>query len=143
MKRAASFRIGSLAVESGMTRDAIRYYERLGLLPPSPRSSGGFREYDPSTLARIRFIKQAQAHGLTLKEIRDLVSHQSDAGRDRCRHVRDLLAGKLSQMEARRAELASFCRTLRRYLKMCDLALETRGDSECPVVEKLGTTRQR
>ena len=39
-------RIGKLAAASGVTRDALRYYERLGLLPPSPRTAGGFREYD-------------------------------------------------------------------------------------------------
>ncbi len=52
--------------------------------------AGGFREYDDAAVDRVRSVKQAQAHGLTLREIRDLVSHQSDAWRTRCRHVRDL-----------------------------------------------------
>ena len=65
-------RIGELAVASGLTRDALRYYERKGLLPRSRRTSGGFREYDSGAVDRVRFIKQAQAHGLTLRGIRDL-----------------------------------------------------------------------
>ncbi len=136
-----SLRIGDLAAASGLTRDALRYYERQGLLPRSRRTSGGFREYDGAAVDRIRFIKQAQAHGLTLREIRDLVSHQSDAGRTRCRHVRDLLARKLTQMEARREELDAFCDTLRNYLLMCDQALQSRTSTDCPVVEDLKSAK--
>jgi DNA-binding transcriptional MerR regulator len=132
-----ALRIGELSAASGLTRDALRYYERQGLLPRSRRTSGGFREYDSGAVDRVRFIKQAQAHGLTLREIRDMISHQSDAGRTRCRHVRDLLARKLTQMEARRQELDAFCDTLRDYLRMCDQALQSRTAKDCPVVENL------
>jgi len=138
-----ALRIGELAAASGLTRDALRYYERQGLLPRSRRTSGGFREYDGAAVDRVRFIKQAQAHGLTLREIRDLVSHQSDAGRTRCRHVRDLLARKLMQMEARRQELDAFCDALRDYLRMCDQALQSRTSTECPVVENLKAAKQQ
>ena len=136
-------RIGELAAASGLTRDALRYYERQGLLPRSRRTEGGFREYDGATVDRVRFIKQAQSHGLTLREIRDLVSHQSDAGRTRCRHVRELLARKLTQLEARRRELDAFYETLHRYLQMCDRALKGRSAVECPVVENLGQARPK
>src|SRR5436305_1202427 len=98
-----TLRIGELAAVSGLTRDALRYYERQGLLPRARRTAGGFREYDGAAIDRVRFIKQAQAHGLTLRDIRDLVSHQSDAGRTRCRHVRDLLARKLEHLQTRRS----------------------------------------
>ena len=135
-------RIGELAAASGLTRDALRYYERQGLLPRSRRTAGGYREYDGAAIDRVRFIKQAQAHGLTLREIRDLVSHQSDAGRTRCRHVRDLLARKLEQLETRRRELDDFCKTLQEYLEMCDRSLQARTVVDCPVVENLGRIRQ-
>jgi DNA-binding transcriptional MerR regulator len=115
----------------------LRYYERKGLLPRAARTTGGFREYHAGAVERVRFIKQAQAHGLTLREIRDLVSHPSDAGRTRCRHVRELLARKLEQLEHRRRELDTFCETLREYLLMCDRALGSRSSVECPVVENL------
>jgi len=138
-----SLRIGELAAASGLTRDALRYYERQGLLPRSRRTAGGFREYDGAMVDRVRFIKQAQSHGLTLREIRDLVSHQSDAGRTRCRHVRELLARKLTQLDARRRELDAFYDTLHTYLQMCDRALEGRSTVECPVVENLGQARAK
>ena len=134
-------RIGELAAMTGLTRDALRYYERQGLLPRSRRTTGGFREYDGTAVDRVRFIKQAQSHGLTLREVRDLVSHQSDAGRTRCRHVRELLARKLTQLDTRRRELDAFYETLHEYLQMCDRALEARSGVECPVVENLGQAR--
>src|SRR5215467_7072514 len=140
---ARALRIGELAAASGLTRDALRYYERQGLLPHSRRTSGGYREYDGAALDRVRFIKQAQAHGLTLREIRDLVSHQSDAGRTRCRHVRDLLARKVTQLENRRKELDTFCDVLRDYLRMCDSALQSRSSTDCPVVENLMLAKPR
>ena len=112
------------------------------MLPRSRRTTGGFREYDGGAVDRVRFIKQAQAHGLSLREIRDLVSHQSDASRTRCRHVRNLLAHKLEQLETRRRELDAFCTTLQQYLDMCDRALEARTPVDCPVVEDLGQKRR-
>lgn len=108
-------RIGKLSAASGATRDALRYYEKLGLLPRSPRSSGGFRQYDRGSVDRIRFVRQAQQHGLTLREIRDLIGHQSDANRARCPDVRDPLARKVHQTEGGRRGLNAFCRTRRDY----------------------------
>lgn len=136
-----TLRIGELAAASGLTRDALRYYERQGLLPRSNRTSGGFRVYDATAVDRIHFIKQAQSHGLTLKEIRDLVSYQSNGGPGRCRRVRNLLAKKLAELDRRRRELDAFTRTLAEYLEMCDQALERTADVDCPVVENLGQTR--
>lgn len=136
-------RIGELAAMSGVTRDALRYYERRGLLPHARRTSGGFREYDASAVDRLRFVKAAQAHGLTLAEIHDLVNHRADAGRARCRHVRDLLSRKIAQLDERRRELDAFCRTLRELQEECDRALRSRSDAVCPVVENLIAGRRR
>lgn len=131
-------RIGELAASSGVTRDALRYYEKRGLLPRSMRTSGGFRQYDDTAVDRVRFIKQAQAHGLTLHEIHDLLRCEAGGGRVRCRRVRDVLVRKVAKLEARRRDLDAFCRTLRSYLRMCDRALAGAQDVECPLVERLG-----
>jgi DNA-binding transcriptional MerR regulator len=53
-----TYQIGELAARSGLTPDALRYYERLGLLPPPQRSAGGFRLYEEATLDRLQFIRQ-------------------------------------------------------------------------------------
>ena len=84
---------------------------------------------------RIEFVRRAKAHGLTLREIRELVSYQASAGRDGCQSVHDLLSRKLSELEARRVELEAFSATLRTYLTMCERALKGQSNVDCPVVE--------
>ena len=62
-------KIGALASKAGLSRDAIRFYEREALLPQAPRTPAGYRLYSAEALARLRFIKHAQALGLSLTEI--------------------------------------------------------------------------
>ena len=136
-----TFQIGDLANATGLTPDTIRYYERQKLLPKAERTAGGFRTYEASTVERIEFVRRAKAHGLTLREIRELVSYQASAGRDGCQSVHDLLSRKLRELDSRRVELEEFSVTLQTYLVMCERALK--GQSvECPVVEDLGTRKR-
>ena len=90
MSRDPALAIGELAARAGVTRDALRYYERLGLIAPLRRTSGGFRVYAPDIIERLRFIKQAQLHGMTLAEIRDLLRLDARSG-SQCRQVQQLL----------------------------------------------------
>jgi DNA-binding transcriptional MerR regulator len=142
-----TYQIGELAARSGLTPDTLRYYERVGLLPPPHRTSGGFRMYPAATLDRLRFIKQAQMIGLTLQEIAALVSYQEQGGIRRCRQVRDLLQAKLGELEAKLLELQEFRSTLASYLQECErtLASPTRStgatDAQCPVLEDLRTKK--
>lgn len=144
----ATYQIGELAARSGMTPDALRYYERLGLLQAPQRTRGGFRVYSAETLDRLRFIKQAQTVGLTLHEIGDLVGYQDQGGLKRCRQVRDLLRSKLLELQAKLTELEEFRITLSGYLAECDEALvdgETanrRAEPDCPVIETLSRKRK-
>jgi len=62
-------KIGDLAAQAGVTPDTLRYYERLGLLPPPHRTRTGYRLYDGVFPERIGFIHKAQALGLTLEEV--------------------------------------------------------------------------
>ena len=66
--------IGKLAKEVGVTIDTVRYYERLRLLTPTDRRPSGYRLYDGEALKRLRFIRNAQALGFTLHEIRELLN---------------------------------------------------------------------
>lgn len=140
-----TYQIGELAARSGVTPDTVRYYERLGLLPRAQRTSGGFRLYTPEAAERLRFIKQAQTLGLTLHEIRDLVTYQNQGGLTRCRQVRDLLRAKLEELQARLTELEEFRNTLSSYLQECEHTIaegrkpRSRSEPECPVIETLRT----
>ncbi len=140
-----TYQIGELAARSGITPDALRYYERLGLLQTPQRTRGGFRVYPPEILERLRFIKQAQSVGLTLHEIRELVGYQDQGGLRRCRRVRDLLKAKLVHLEAQLTELEAFRDTLAGYLSQCEQTLGSgqaanrRAEPDCPVIETLQT----
>jgi DNA-binding transcriptional MerR regulator len=134
--------IGVIASATGLTPDAIRYYERLGLVPKPTRTEGGFRLYGPDTVARIRFIKQAQKLGLELKEIRDLLRPANGRRREQCQHVRSMLATHLADVEARMRELQAYRDTLQTALDQCDRALKMKETIPCPVVSDLGSNKQ-
>jgi DNA-binding transcriptional MerR regulator len=130
--------IGELAARTGVTRDALRYYERLGVVAPARRTTGGYRVYTPDAVGRLQFIKQAQLHGLTLAEIRELLRVDTRPGVGRCRRVQRLLARKLDDIDARLEQLQRFRRTLERYVAQCNRTLAESPNAECPVVEDLG-----
>lgn len=140
MSAEMTFTIGELAARAGLTPDALRYYERLGLIAPAPRTAGGFRMYTADVLERVRFIKQAQRHGLTLAEIRELMRLDARSGANQCRDVQHLLARKLAEMDARLIELQEFRRTLDTYVAQCNRALAKTPEAACPVVEDLRRT---
>jgi DNA-binding transcriptional MerR regulator len=134
---ANSYRISDVARRAGVTPDTIRYYERLGVLPHPPRTAGGLRTYGDDVLPRVRFIQQAQALGLTLKDVKELVANEGRGGEQRCRRVRDLLKNRLADVDTRITEMQAFRRTLRRHLSDCERALEHERPV-CPVMIELG-----
>lgn len=106
-------RIGELAQRAGATTKAIRYYETLGLLPQPDRTPSDYRDYGADAIERVRFIKDAQAGGLTLTEIRSLVELKT-AGQTTCEHTIELLRRHLTdidtqitQLDAARSSLAA------------------------------------
>ncbi len=97
-------RIGAVADATGVPAQTIRFYERKGLLPQPRRGPNGYREYDGSTLTRLRFIRSAQAAGLTLVEIASILDLRAE-GAAPCAHVQSLLLTKLHDVQARQREL--------------------------------------
>ena len=111
--------IGELGASVGVTAKTIRYYESIGLLPEPDRSPAGYREYSTETAERLEFVKQAQASGLALAEIRSILEIK-DAGGQTCAHTRELLLGHLealdeqiASMQQQRKELANLASTAR------------------------------
>ncbi len=114
---AVEIRIGQLAQQAEISRPTVRYYEQEGLLTPARRTSAGYRVYDAEALARLRFIQRAKALGLSLKEIKLLLSSEDRAlERTRLRH---LVAHKLAETKERTAELTRLGQNLERlYLQL-------------------------
>jgi MerR family transcriptional regulator, mercuric resistance operon regulatory protein len=133
-----SLRIGELASRAAMTVDAIRFYEKRGLLPKAQRSTGHFRVYSPRDLERVRFIRQMQALGFSLREIRELVDLRGRKT-EACETVRQLLQEKLTATRARARRLKQLERELLADLKKCNEELRSRRRHKpcpCPVLEK-------
>lgn len=118
--------VSQLAKQTGISPDAVRYYEKAGLLPPPPRSPAGYREFDASTTERIRFIKGAQEMGLRLGEIAELLEIQ-DRGACPCGHTKELVERHLAEIDA---ELTRLCRLRQQLAGMAELECPATTESE-------------
>lgn len=116
-----AFKVSEVAERAGVSADAVRFYEREGLLPPAPRSPSGYREYDGSTTQRIRFIKGAQEVGLKLADIGKLLEIQ-DRGACPCGHTRTLVKRRLAEIDAEMKRLSELRTEMARMAEL-----------ECPV----------
>ena len=92
-------KIGELAQEIGVNPKTVRYYEDIGVLPPPERTPNGYRTYDRVAADRLRFVKEAQATGLTLQEITSILELR-EQGASTCEHVIGLLRHHLAELEA-------------------------------------------
>ena len=127
-------RIGELAKSAGVTPDTVRYYEREGLLAPPPRTPSGYRDYGPEALDDLRFVKKAQAMGLKLTDVREVLEISS-GGRQPCEHVRATVSARLAEVETRLRELRALRATLRETLGRLDRAPPPRAGCRCMVIE--------
>lgn len=97
----------------GLTTKTIRFYEQAGLLAAPPRTPGGYRDYPPQAATRLSFVRDAQSAGLTLAEIRGVLTLR-DSGRAPCAHVSALIEDHLADIERRLADLRATRSVLRR-----------------------------
>ena len=130
--------IGEVAQRTGVGIEALRFYEREGLIRPSGRLPSGYRVYDARDLEAVRFIKRAQNLGFSLQDIRELLVVRSQE--ENCAHVRDLLSTKLESVERKLKELRGIRSELGRALRQCEMQLRQRHSrAECPVLVRLET----
>jgi DNA-binding transcriptional MerR regulator len=133
-------RIGQLARLSGVPATALRYYEQLGLLAEPGRTEAGYRVYADDAIDRLAFIRSAQAVGLTLAEVRQVLGVR-DAGEAPCRVVTELIDRRHAEVRARIAELRSLERELT-ALRQRATRLEPRDcdpSGICHVIPKMTT----
>ena len=107
--------IGEFAAAGGVGVETVRFYQRRGLLRTLARE-GGIRHYGGEDVRRLRFIRQAQAAGFTLEEIRELL--ELDAGEDRSR-ARELAKARIEALDAKIADLRRARDALRRLASEC------------------------
>ncbi len=117
----AGWTIAGLARAAGVGVETVRYYQRRGLLETPDRpggggSAGGIRRYGDADAGRLRFIRSAQAAGLTLDQIGELLALDAIDDRDR---VRALAVERVAALDARIAELERARSSLRRLAQEC------------------------
>ena len=92
-------KIGELADQADVSAKTVRYYESIGVMAEPPRTASGYRDYGDDALERLRFIRDAQATGLTLAEIQSILELK-DSGARSCEHTRSLLQRHLDDIDA-------------------------------------------
>jgi len=126
--------IGSVARETGISVDAIRYFERCGILPALSQSQGRNRLFSLDEIRRILFAKRAQALGFSLDEIRNLLALGTDA-HGSCELVKAHAAQRRKSVERKIRDLCLMRNALDALIAGC-----SRGGlaaDACPILESL------
>lgn len=126
--------IGAVAKRTGLSVDAIRFYERNALLPRATRTTGGFRQYSETDVERLAFIRRVQGLGFTLREIRELVRLRGNRLQP-CAPVQHRLEEKLAGVQQKLADLHKLEHELRLALRSCNRELRRKG-SHCPILRE-------
>lgn len=129
-----NLKIGDLARATGTKVVTIRYYEKIGLLPPPDRGVGNYRSYDAAALNRLRFIRRCRDLGFSLDQVRELLELSSKEERP-CGEVDEITAGHLAEVERKIADLQALAQELRRISASC-----TGGGtiSNCRILDAIG-----
>jgi len=118
-----TFGIGEAARRAGVSPDLVRYYERVGVLPPAPRTAGGFRFYSDDTVARLLFVRNAISFGFTSKALAGFLKAR-DSGRPPCHSVRAAGQQLLKEMDEHLARLHEARQAMVETLAAWDARLE-------------------
>ena len=137
MKAPALHTIGKLALATDVTSDAIRYYEKEGLLTPTPKTGAGYRLYNEDAVRRLRFIKQAQHCGFSLSEIRELLTLKNSNAAC-CKDVRSVAIDKKLQLAHKIKALQIMSQALTELITICND--EAKPLDECPILAALETS---
>ena len=134
-----ALRIGAVARETGLSIDAIRYYEKERLLNRAPRTQGGFRIFTDADVQSLRFVRRAQSLGFSLHEIRDMLAFRNGQTAA-CAQVRRLIGAKLAGVRTKIRELQALECELAIDLEKCSVSITRRagaGNNGCPVLDEI------
>ncbi|MDF1587514.1 MerR family DNA-binding transcriptional regulator [Geminicoccaceae bacterium 1502E] len=121
--------IGAVARRGGVSVETVRYYERIGLLPPPPRSAGGHRLYGEEDARRLDFVRRGRALGFGLEEIRRLLRLEAGG----CGEAQLLAREQLASLRRKMAEL----RRMERALAGAAAGCSASRAAGCPLLRTL------
>ena len=125
--------IGTLSRRTGVNIETIRYYERIGLIPPPPRTDSGRRLYGPEETRRLTFIRHARELGFDISAIRIMLDLQ-DVPEASCKQVSQIATDQLEVVESRIRRLLGLRTELTRMIKECGNGRV----ASCRIIEVLG-----
>lgn len=129
--------IGALAKSAGVGVETVRYYQRRGLLPANGTHRGAFRVYGGDEVARLRFIRRAQALGFSLDEISELLALDEETDRER---ARAFAQAKIADVESRIRQLEEMRSALQGLVSCCE---HTEAPAPCPILHALATAEEQ
>jgi MerR family mercuric resistance operon transcriptional regulator len=138
VSRAENLPIGELSRLSGVNIETIRYYERIKMVPPPPRTASGRRVYDSTDLRVLTFIRRSRELGFSLDEIRALL-RLGGPEKASCREVREIAAHHLEDIRSKLSDLKRLERLLAKTVALCS----GRTAPDCPVLDILDIQRSK
>ena len=123
--------IGEVSETTGLSADTLRYYERIGLLRAVARNRGGQRRYGADDIARLRFVRRAQAMDFSLGEIAQLLELRERGG-DVRGDVRAMTEAKLAAIQQRIQTLSRLRDELAELVRQC-----RSSERDCPIIERM------
>ncbi len=132
-----NYTIGQAAKVTGVNIQTLRYYERRRLLSPKSRKASGYRVYDEESLKRLRFIKNAQELGFSLKEISSLLDLKVNS-KARCGDIQNKAEVRLKDVEVKIKRLEAIKRVLKGLVQTCHREQTT---DHCPILQSLEEER--
>ena len=133
IEQSAGLKIGEVSKLSGVGIEALRFYEKGGLLNRPARTESGYRMYDAEVLDRLAFIKRAQVLGFSLDEIRQIIA-ESQSGQSPCSTVRETVRRRLAELDERMAEMRRYRKELATALSRWDRSGDVKGHI-CGLIE--------
>ncbi len=127
-------KIGELAQLARCGTETIRYYERIGLLPPPVRGDNNYRRYTEQHVEQLRFIRNCRSLDMTHEEIRALLDYSSAEPTPDCSPINDLIQEHLQHVTIRIQELQSLEKQLRDLYLQCQHPGHV---SDCGILENL------
>jgi len=128
--------VNEIAQKAGVAPDTVRYYSRLGLLKPNRNPDNGYKLFRKNDVSRLRFIRQAQTLGFTLKEITEILGDAED-GSSPCPKVRDIIVRHIEENRRKIEELQALQQrmeaALEKWKEMPDGAPD--GTHVCHLIE--------
>lgn len=123
--------IGKVAEQLGLSTHTLRYYEKIGLLAPVAKTSGGRREFSAKDISRIQFIKRAQRMHFSLDEIRTFIELDKARITEKPQ-AQKLVQEKLGEIDESLKDLKQLKVDLSQMLDAC---LRSGQEEDCPIIE--------